>query len=221
MSRLKAVVFDFDGVILDTEDAEFQAWSSVFSDFGVTLEMEEWSKCVGNAPGSWSAPEHLASLVSGVDTGAAERTYLGRRDAMIVEMDVRPGVRELIAELVAEGVPLAVASSSRHVWVDGLLRQVGLREEFPIIWTRDKAGRAKPWPDVYLKACEELGFSPARCVAIEDSPNGCLAAQEAGLKILGCPNEVTRWFFDASLCDRVVGSLGEVGVGDLRALVAG
>lgn len=219
MADLQAVVFDFDGLIMDTEEAEFQAWSSVFLDFGAELLMEEWCKCVGNAPGTWLPEAHLAELVSGVDTEEAVRLWKERRDAMICEMDVREGVVELWDELDSEGVAFGIASSARHVWVDGLLRQTGLRDRVSVIWTRDKTGRAKPWPDVYLRACEELGADPGRSVAVEDSPNGCLAGRAAGMKVLGVPNGVTAAFFEDDLCDLRVGGLGEVGVRELRGMV--
>ena len=221
MGKLQAVVFDFDGLIFDSESAEFQAWSSVFSDHGVELEMSEWAKCVGCAPGTWVPEEHLLSLVPSADVEVAWGNWKSRRDAQLEQMSAQEGVLELMDELDQAGVPFGVATSSRHMWVDWFLQHLGLRERVKCIWSRDKAGRAKPHPDVYLKACEEMGVDPEFSVAFEDSPNGCLAGRAAGMKVVGCPNEVTRWFFEDNLCDWKVESLAEVRVAGLEELFKG
>lgn len=215
---LSAVVFDFDGLILDTENAEFQAWSSVFSDHGASLEISEWSKCVGGGPDVWSVETHFQSLCPTANLASAVESWRERRDDIINRLSPKPGVKELIADLQAESVPIAIASSSRSVWVQGLLASIEMQACFPIVWTRDRAGKPKPWPDVYLKACEELGVDPSRSVALEDSPNGCRSARAAGMKIVGCPNDVTRQFFDSALCDLTVESLAEVNTDTLRGL---
>lgn len=207
MPEIQAVIFDFDGLMVDTENAEFQAWSSVFSELGVLLEMSEWCKCVGGGLEEWSVEAHLQDLVPTVDLEWAVGEWRERRDSVIRELGVKEGVVEMLDSLDGAGIPYGIASNSRSVWVEGLLRQIGLRERFDVIWTRDKAGKPKPWPDVYLRACEELGVDPTKCWAVEDSPNGCRSARAAGMKVLGCPNDVTRWFFEDELCDVRVKSL--------------
>lgn len=214
----QAVVFDFDGLLFDSESAEFLAWSSVFSDHGVELAMSEWCKCVGGGPGVWLAEDHLAELVPDADVASAYALYKERRDAQLGLMPLKEGVLELMDALDEAGVPFGIASSSRHLWVDYFLSSFELRDRVRCIWTRDTAGKAKPWPDSYLKACESLGAEPERAVAFEDSPNGCRAARAAGMKIVGCPNEVTRHFFEDDLCDWKVESLLDVDVEGLRSL---
>ena len=219
MNELQAVVFDFDGLMFDSEDAEFQAWSSVFLDYGVELAMSEWCKCVGGAPGIWVAEDHLSDLVPEVDKVAAFDEYKIRRDELLLRLDLKEGVRELVDSLHEQGIRRGVASSSRHVWVDSFVRSFGIDHQIECIWTRDKAGKAKPHPDVYLRACEELGADPTQSVAVEDSPNGCLAARAAGMKVVGCPNNVTRHFFRDELCDLKVETLANVDVQLMRDLV--
>jgi HAD superfamily hydrolase (TIGR01509 family) len=216
---LEAIVFDFDGLIVDTEWPEYQSIAEVFVRHGAEYPPQRWLHVIGT---SWDVDwlaELEADLGRPVDREAltAERTAAKR--AMRAGMSPLPGVEELIAQARAAGVPLAVASSSSRSWVEGQLEALGLLDRFVLTRCLDDVAHAKPAPELYLAACAGLGVDPARAVALEDSANGTTAAKAAGMACVAVPNRLTR-LLDLSHADAVVDSLAGVGLDDLRALLA-
>ncbi len=215
---IDALVFDFDGLIIDTEWSEFVTVRAEFEAHGVDLQLDEWRHRVGRADNPhWSA--WLQEAAEGpVDVAAVRARRLEAHHALIRREEVRPGVVALLDEAAAAGVPTAVASSSPTTWVEPHLDRVGLLERFIIIRCRDHVARGKPAPDLYLAAAEALGVRPARSVALEDSHHGSTAARAAGFVCVVAPNEVTRVpeFPDADL---VVDSLADVDLAALGRLV--
>lgn len=217
---LAGVVFDFDGLILDTETAEYDAWSSVFQSYGVTLDIHNWANCVGSGPQSWSVEDHLESVLGRVyDRRAAVQAWQTARDKAILASGPLPGTVELMQELAANSIPMAIASSSRSLWVRGHLQNLGLDHYFPVIQTRDICGKAKPAPDSYLAACRDLGIEPAQTVALEDSPNGIKAAKAAGLYCIAVPNSVTK-HYDCSQADLCLDTMSEMSLKRLKSIFA-
>jgi putative hydrolase of the HAD superfamily len=203
---VQAVVFDFDGLLIDTETPEFQAWSQVFAEHGSNLSLDEWAKCVGGGDGSWTVERHLRDLVERADlVQAFERAQAIRNEALAV-IRPQPGAEVLFDRLDKMAIPFGIASSSRHMWVDGFLRQMGWRERFEVVVTADMVGAKKPDPKSYLEACVRLGVDPVDAVAFEDSTNGLKAAKAAGMIAVAVPNDVTRGF-DLSMADRRIESL--------------
>lgn len=205
---LSGVVFDFDGLILDTETPEYLAWCQVFAEHGVTLEIEEWAKCVGGGNPPWRVDDHLASLASGTDLRAAKIRAHEIRDSHLVSLNLQPGVVELLELLEDMKIPFGIASSSRSLWVDGFLQNFGMRDRFDVVRTWDMVGAKKPDPRLYLSACEGMGINPASALAFEDSPNGILAGKRAGMQVVAVPNSVTERF-DLSQADYRFSSLLE------------
>lgn len=197
---LEGVVFDFDGLILDTETPEFEAWSKVFIEHGVELEIEEWAKCVGGGNPPWRVDEHLVSLVADADLRLAKLRAHEIRDAILLELELRPGILELLDLLESLDLKFGIASSSRSLWVDGFLQNYDLRERFSVVQTWDMVGAKKPDPRLYLSACEGLGINASFALAFEDSPNGILAGKRAGMLVAAVPNSVTERF-DLSMAD--------------------
>ncbi|HEX5724512.1 MAG TPA: HAD-IA family hydrolase [Longimicrobiaceae bacterium] len=189
---IQALVFDFDGLIFDSERHEYDVIRGIFAEHGAELPLEVWGWCIGRAPGSFDPLAYLEECTGRpVDRTALERLREERFGARIAGEGPLPGVEEALREARELGLKLGVASSSPRAWVEGQLGRLALREHFDCVRTRDDVRRAKPDPELYLAVCDCLGVEPAAAVALEDSPNGLLAARRAGLRCVVVPNTVT------------------------------
>jgi HAD superfamily hydrolase (TIGR01509 family) len=215
---LRALVFDFDGLILDTEWPEYLAVSEAYERHGHRLEIAEWQARVGTVGENW-IDELEARVGRPVDRASVGTAWDERRSGLLSAADPLPGIADLIEAAHAAGLGLAVASSARTPWLDHHLDRLGLHARFDALIGRDKVGdRAKPSPDVYLAALEALGVGAHQAVALEDSPHGVAAARGAGLACIAIPNRVTLGgdFAAASL---IVESATAVSLDTLRGLV--
>ena len=186
---IRALVFDFDGTILDTETPEFRHWEALYARHGRTLSLSEWQQGIG----TWDAFDPWAGLPEAVQA-QRERVHAELQTqvhADLKDADLRPGVRDVLEQARAAGLRLALCTSSSHAWVDPWLAQHGLGEFFEAEATRDDVARVKPDPELYVLACQRLGLPPAECLAVEDSYNGASAAAAAGMQVLVVPNDVT------------------------------
>ncbi|HVF32247.1 MAG TPA: HAD-IA family hydrolase [Acidimicrobiales bacterium] len=216
---VRALVFDFDGVVVDTEGPEYEAWRATWEDYGHELTLDEWVQCIGtNDPDGWSPLRELSARVgAGFDPVEANERRRARHHPAIAALTTPlPGVVELLTEAKACGLRTAIASSSGDDWVPVLLEQLGLVDHFEHLSLFDGTCPAKPSPDLYLRACEALGVDPSEAVAIEDSPNGIAAAKAAGLWCVAVPHAITRRL-DLSAADVVLDSLDGVSLHTLRA----
>ncbi|HEV8297332.1 MAG TPA: HAD family hydrolase [Acidimicrobiales bacterium] len=214
---MDAYVFDFDGLIIDTEWTEYHSICEEFARVGLDFDLVAWQACVGTA---WTVAwlDELDQRAPGlVDRDVVTARRRARKLALNDELAILPGVMNRIAEAGAHGLGLAIASSSPRTWVDPHLDRLGLREHFGVVVTRDDVASAKPAPDLYLAAVAALGVEPRRAVAFEDSHNGCLAAKAAGLYCVAVPNPITATQ-DFSHADLVAGSLDEIDLPLLRRL---
>lgn len=192
---MKAILFDFDGTIVDTESACYRAWAEVYSAHGVELPLSRWAAAVGTAAGAFDAMGYLEGVLQrSLDRERIETARRRREQELIACEPVRPGVRSLLLEAKQRGLKLAIASNSSRTWVEPLLRAHGLFEPFDTLCTKDDVARVKPAPDLYLLALDRLGVKPTEAVAIEDSPSGATAALAAGVWCVVVPNEITRTF---------------------------
>ncbi len=214
---LKALIFDFDGLILDTETPEVLVWQSIYSDHGFELPVEEWKKTVGGyGLSNFDPAENLTRLTSGKSDPAALRfRYRQESDAIIHASPVLPGVIEIIEEAKRAGLKVAIGSSSPHSWVDAHAKRLGIFHHFDdIICADDVApGRTKPNPDIYLKTLERLDVKHDAAIVFEDSPNGVLAAQRANIFVVAVPNPLTLKMGVAG--DLTVSSLAELSLREL------
>ena len=201
---LRALIFDFDGLIVDTESSSLSAAREAYRRHGHDLPSEQWRLCVGSTVDPY---DHLQRLVGpDVDLSTLRKEMDARHRAEVAQLGARPGVVELIAAAVTAGLRLAVASSSSRRWVEGHLERIGVLQAFHAVRCRDHVRQTKPAPDLYLAALAELGVRASEAVAFEDSPNGVQAAKAAGIHTIAVPNGATRgWPFDQA--DRVIGSL--------------
>ncbi|MEK7476609.1 MAG: HAD-IA family hydrolase [Candidatus Coatesbacteria bacterium] len=207
--NLRAAIFDFDGVILETEEGDFEGWRQVYADHGAELRFEDWAVCIGTT-GAFHPAENLERLIGRpVDREAARRRHQEIQDANTARLGIKPGVIALLDEADRAGIRLAVASSSGGGWVPNNLAAWGLAARFPVVVTADGLLPPKPDPAVYVAALEALGVAAGSAVAFEDSPNGIAAAKAAGIFAVAVPNALTARL-DLSRADLRVGSLAEV-----------
>jgi HAD superfamily hydrolase (TIGR01509 family) len=189
---IRALVFDFDGLIFDSETHEYAVVREIFQEHGADLSLEVWGECVGRAAGYFDPCTYLEECTgTRLERGEMDRLRHERFHARIQGQGPLPGVAGCLEAARARGLRLAVASSATRDWVEGQLGRLGLRGHFDCVLTADDVERAKPHPDLYLRAVERLGVRPEEAVAFEDSPNGALAAKTAGLHCVVVPNAVT------------------------------
>jgi HAD superfamily hydrolase (TIGR01509 family) len=220
MPQLAAVVFDFDGVILDSESAEFESHRRIFERHGVPLTPEEWCDQIG----VW-VEEHerrwCARLNELCGAGMEYETFKAEQHRIfhqVLAAEPMRGIRDLLDALADVGVPAAVASTASARWVVPAVERLGLTGRFRTIVTASDVERRKPAPDVYLEATRRLGVDPRRSVAIEDSGPGIASATAAGLKTVAIPHWLTE-SHDLAPATLRVAHAGELTVDRLERLV--
>lgn len=208
-------MLDFDGTVLDTEEPLFLSWQELWAEHGHELDRPFWQGLIGTDDGfdPWAALQERVG--EALDPGHQDRRRL-RRDGLIGERTVQPGILAWLDDAQRLGVPVGIASSSPRDWVEGHLDRLGLRHRFATLACCDEDIPAKPDPTSYRLACERMAADPARSVAVEDSPHGVVAAVAAGLFTVAVPHGLTA-DLDLSAADLVVSSLAEL---DLAAVLA-
>lgn len=216
----RALVFDFDGTILDTETPEYRSWERVYEQHGHVLPREAWLATIGLAPGeaTWNPHSHLEALHGAPLDYATIRAH--RHTAFLEDLHqetVRPGVMDWLDTAAQLGLHIGLASSSPRSWLEQHLGRLGIRERFAAIYSSDDVKRGKPDPELYLRTAAHFGVPPQECIAIEDSPNGVRAAKAAGYYCIATPNPITAQL-DLSHADLRVEALTQVSLASfLRA----
>jgi mannitol-1-/sugar-/sorbitol-6-/2-deoxyglucose-6-phosphatase len=216
---MRAIFFDMDGLLIDSEPLWHEAEIYGFGLAGLCLTPEQCLETTGlrvdevvqfrYAQRPWAEPPQ------DVVTAA----IIERLVALVHAKGVlKPGVAQALDCARGSGGRVALASSSPYVIIDAVLDTFGLRSAFEVIHSAEEEARGKPEPDVYLTAARKLGVDPALCVAIEDSPNGVLAAKAAGMKCIAVPEPVLRGDPRLARADAVIDSLIEVNAELLRRL---
>jgi HAD superfamily hydrolase (TIGR01509 family) len=191
---IKALIFDFDGLILDTETPEYQVWQSIYREYGFELPDDEWGKIIGTALAYFDAAEHLSLLTQRrVDSASLRNRHRSASHALTIAQPAMPGVMDYIHEAKRLGLKLAIASSSPHSWVDTHAKRLGIFDYFDKVICADEVGvdRTKPNPDLFLLALDQLQVRKNEAIVFEDSPNGATAAKSAGIFVVAVPNSVT------------------------------
>jgi HAD superfamily hydrolase (TIGR01509 family) len=205
----RALVFDFDGLILETEGPSLDSWIEIYREHGFEVPMDKWHGYLGSDRG-FEPVDYLAALVGeGLDKAATQKRRDARKTELIEALDLMEGVRDYIADGRRLGFKLAVASSSSRAWVVGHLERLRIHAFWDAVLTRDDVARTKPAPDLYLAATKALDVHPSQAIALEDSPNGIAAAKDAGLRCVAVPNALTR-DLDVSRADLRLASLAEM-----------
>ena len=216
---IRAFLFDFDGLILDTELASRAGWELLYREHGHELPPEKWATIVGTY-GSWDPMTHLEELVGEpLEREALNERRAAHELALIEAEELRPGIAEYLAAARRLGLKRAIVSSSSRRWVEMHLERFEESVGWDAICTADlEPSRAKPAPTLYLEALEQLGLGPDEAIAFEDSPNGVRAAKAAGIYCVAVPNEVTRELgLDESGADLVLDSLADLPPDELLA----
>ncbi|MFM8367803.1 MAG: HAD family hydrolase [Chloroflexota bacterium] len=214
---IKALIFDFDGLILDTETPEVLVWQSIYKEHGFELPVEEWEKTVGGyGISSFDPAQNLSLLTQGrLDPVSLKARYRLEADAIIHANPIMPGIMDMIGSAKENGLKVAIGSSSPHSWVDTHAQRLDIYHHFDHIICQDDVapGRTKPHPDIYLKALETLQVDKTEAVVFEDSPNGVLASKRAGVFVVAVPNPLTAKMNVQG--DLTVSSLADLSLHDL------
>jgi len=193
LPTIKGIIFDFDGLIIDSESAVFQTWQKLYSSYGLELKMEDWADIIGRSDQDRDPMVALAHTAGKRFKEDEARKKFNKILAEEMEKtEVIPGVREVIAEAVTAGLKLGIASSSSRRWVEEHLQRNQLREYFNVIVCSDDVETAKPNPKIYMLAVQELALNHRQVVVFEDSPIGVLAAKRANLFCIAVPNQMTK-----------------------------
>jgi HAD superfamily hydrolase (TIGR01509 family) len=189
---IRAIIFDFDGLILDTEAPEFQVWQEIYQLYGCELPLSIWAAAIGTSLDVFDAHTHLESQLGRLLDREHMREQRRQRCAELLKAQaILPGVEAYIADAKRLGMQLGVASSSSREWVVGHLTRLGINPHFDCIKCSDDVLRVKPDPALYQAVLDTLGLQADQAIAIEDSPNGIAAAKRAGLFCIAVPNPLT------------------------------
>ncbi len=213
---VRGLLFDFDGLLVDTETTGRRAYEELYREHGHELPYEHWVTLVGTIGAPWDPIGHLEELLGEpIDHEAFRERVRERANALCELEDLRPGVEEYFVEAESRGLATAVVSSSSDWWVERHLQRLGRLEGLDaIVAANGDTSRAKPRPTLYLEALERLELTPHEVIAFEDSHNGVLAAKAAGIFCVAVPNDVTAVLaFDEA--DVVVSSLAELPLAEL------
>ncbi|MBK8037333.1 MAG: HAD family hydrolase [Verrucomicrobiaceae bacterium] len=192
---LRAVIFDFDGLIVDTESTGYHTWREIFAEHGHDLPVERYAQAVGTdfITGVYDPKRDLEELTGrAFDWEAVEIARKTHERELRQHLHLLPGVADRLQEADALGLRIAIASSSPRTWIDSWMDQLGLHDHFHHISTVDDTGKVKPDPSLFLHAAEKLGVKPEEAVIFEDSLNGLRAAMAAGIRCVVAPGPMTR-----------------------------
>ena len=187
----RALVFDFDGTLADTESAVLRSWQETFREHGVELPMEAWYAVIGTQDTTPAMFALLAEHVPDIDPEALRPVTKARVHALLETLGPRDGVLAYLDTAREHDLKLAVASSSSGGWVNPHLERLGIAGCFDAVLTGDRHA-AKPRPDLYLAALDALGTTAAETIAFEDTPHGVTSAKAAGLTCVAVPNAITQ-----------------------------
>lgn len=214
---LRALIFDFDGLIIDSEEPIYQAWSDLFAQYGQELPFVKWATIIGTSDDGF---DPLAELEEKLGFPLPDRegclTHINNRVVQFLNNQAAmPGVEALIHHARQAGLKLGLASSSERAWVTNHLQRLDLLEQFDCIYTTSDVGVAKPDPSSYRAVLADLRVLPQEAAALEDSPNGIQAAKSAGVFCIAIPNKLTA-LLDLSAADLRLNSLTELRLEDLQ-----
>lgn len=190
---IQALIFDFDGLILETEEPVYQSWQEIFQEYGCTFTFDLFSAHIGTTDGAFNPLVELESQVGKPLPGREiHQRQQAREMELVLKRSILPGVLDYLESAKAMGLKIGLASSSECAWVTGHLSRLGLIDYFDSIKGSDDVQNTKPDPELFLTSINDLGVSPDQAVVFEDSVNGIIAAKKAGLQCVWVPNILTN-----------------------------
>jgi HAD superfamily hydrolase (TIGR01509 family) len=213
---IRGIIFDFDGLIVDTEWSVYQSWVGIYELYGVALPFDQWAKIIGTSSLEHFDPFDVLERQVGqaLDRQKLHQKRWGRELEMVAAQPILPGVEEILNSAKMLNLKLGLASSSNREWVAGNLTRLGLLEYFDVIHTSDDVEFTKPDPTLYLLTLQSLDLSPHEAIVLEDSPNGVSAAKDAGIFTIAVPNPLTA-NLNLDRADLILPSLAELTLVDL------
>jgi HAD superfamily hydrolase (TIGR01509 family) len=217
---IQALVFDFDGLILDTEGPDYRAWQEIFWEYGSDLPLELWCECIGRSADWFDPIGYLEDLLGrSLDREAILLGHRRRHHQLLEAEPILPGIESYLADAARLGLRIGMASSSSRQWVVGHLERLGLDDHWECIQCRDDVESAKPSPDLYLAVLQHLGVTVGEALAFEDSPNGIAAAKAAGMFCVAVPNRLTKEL-DLGKADMRLSSLTQISLPELLGRIS-
>jgi HAD superfamily hydrolase (TIGR01509 family) len=190
---IKGILFDFDGLILDTEMPIFQAWKEMFQRYGKELQLIQWAEIIGKSLDAVGPAERFVEDIQDESERKRILKEVSDREMELVnQQQPLPGAVELIQKSKKHGLKLGIVSSSEEEWIHSHLNRIGLEQYFDHISSTDEVEQAKPEPDLYHLGLKKIELSQEKVIVLEDSPNGVLAAKRAGLFCIAVPNMLTK-----------------------------
>ena len=217
---IRGLLFDFDGLLIDTETPSRLAYEELYREHGHELPLEKWATLVGTIGAEFSPDDHLEELVGQrLDWSELTRRRRAREDELCELEDLRPGIEDYLSGAQRRGLVTAIVSSSSRDWIERHLRRLDRVDGWDaIVAANGDAARAKPQPTLYLEALDALQLQPSEAIAFEDSVNGVRAAKAAGVFVVAVPNPITETF-PLDEADLRLRSLEELQLDDLLARV--
>ena len=193
MKRPRGIIFDFDGVLVDTEWAIYQSWVHLYAREGQEISIATYSPCLGAGYSHWDPAKHLENLTGkSYDWDKETPARQAMLEADLERMGLMDGAAELLDWCAEQGIPVTVASSSSRRWVQGWLEKLGIYSRFAGVFTRTDGYAVKPSPALFEAAQQCMGLRKDDCLIIEDSENGTIAAQNAAIPCVAIPNRMTE-----------------------------
>jgi HAD superfamily hydrolase (TIGR01509 family) len=196
LRKIKALLFDFDGLVIDTEYSIYHSWQQLYQEYDCQIPFEQWATTIGAAEHEFVF-DPLSELERQIGKKFAQpEPILDRRreieTKLIEELEMLPGVKDYLDDAKAMGLKIGLASSSVRQWIVDNLTRLQITEYFDCVRTADDVPHSKPDPALYLETMACLGVNADQGIAFEDSPNGVIAARRAGLYTVVVPNDLTR-----------------------------
>ena len=217
---IRGLLFDFDGLLVDTETPSRLAYEDLYREHGHELPLDKWATLVGTIGAEFDPDAHLEQLVGRpLDREQLTTWRRAREDELVDLEDFRPGIEDYLAEAHRAGLSTAIVSSSTREWIARHLARLDRANGWDAIVAADgDVERAKPQPALYLEALDALGLQPSEAIAFEDSLNGIRAAKAAGIVVVAVPNPITETFA-LDEADLLLASLEEVPLDELLSRI--